>query len=194
MLVLCAIGGFSSLNASIYTLTPSEQLYVMLSDNIAMNNGVVAGDVGVGVGVGAGLFVQNDAFIEASPPYSGTAYFQGGVNCSGAGCPVNVAGGTVAFSANVTTAINDYNNLITTLEGLTGATPLGAFTGGTLGPGLYDATSLTLSNATTGSLTLDAGGNPNAQFVIRASSLSVTGTGGHQSDKRSATRQRDHPG
>jgi hypothetical protein len=150
----------------------------MLSDNIVMNNGVVAGDVGVGVGVGAGLFVQNDAFIQANPPtYTGTAYFQGAVNCSGAGCPSNVAGGTQAFTGNVTTAINDYNNLVTTLEGLTGATSLGAFSGGTLTPGLYDATSLNLSDATTSSLTLDAGGNPNAQFVIRVPNLNVTGTG-----------------
>jgi hypothetical protein len=124
-----------------------------------------------------GLFVQIDAFIEANLPYTGTAYFQGGVNCSGAGCLVNIAGGTVANSANVTTAINDYNTLITTLEGLTGATQLGAFTDGTEGPGLYDATSVTLNDATTSSLTLDAGGNPNAQFVIRTSSFDANGTG-----------------
>jgi hypothetical protein len=145
----------------------------MLSDNITMFDGVVAGDVGVGVNLG----VQTSAFVNANPPYTGTAYFQGAVSCSFSGCPGNVAGGTVANSANVTAAINDYNTLITTLEGLTGATPLGAFTGGTLGPGLYDATSITLNDSTTSSLTLDAGGNPNAQFVIRASSLNVSGTG-----------------
>jgi len=171
--LLFAGAGCAQLQASIYSLTGPEQLFVSLSENLVLNGGTLYGDAGIV----SSLDVEPPAFVLADAPYTGTAYFAGAVNCSGGGCPGNLAGGTVANSATVTAAINDYNNLITTLEGLSGATQLGNFNGGTLSPGLYQVGTLTLTDANTSSLTLDAGGNPNAQFVIRVDKFSIGGTG-----------------
>jgi hypothetical protein len=173
VLLLAATGGLSQLRAGIYSLTSSQQQFVSLSENLILQGGSLYGDVGIH----SSLDVEPPAFVLADAPYTGTAYFSGAVNCSGAGCPGNLAGGTVANSANVTTALNDYNNLITTIMGLTGVMQLGNFNGGTLSPGVYHVNTLTLTDANTSSLTLDAGGNPNAQFVVMVDRFNIGGTG-----------------
>src|SRR5262252_4569588 len=104
VLLLATAGSVSQLRASIYSLTGPEQLFVTLSENLVLQGGTLYGDAGIH----SSLDVEPPAFVLADPPYTGTAYFSGAVNCSGGGCPGNLAGGTVANSATVTAAINDY--------------------------------------------------------------------------------------
>jgi len=67
-----------------------------------------------------------------------------------------------------------YNSLITTLTSLSGTSVVVA-NGTTLTAGVYTATSFSIN--TTSGLTLDAQGNPNAQFVIRTSNPNISGSG-----------------
>jgi hypothetical protein len=162
------LGCFSELRGSIYSLTSSEQLFVTLSNQLIVNNTTsIKGDVGLG-GTGPSLQIQNTASISALAPYLGAADFAGAISCSGTGCPGSVAGGLKANVPSVTTAITDYNNLVTTLTGLSGGTSI-AISPGTGGqtistPGLYDVTSFNMAFGG-GNLTLK--GNATDQYVFR---------------------------
>jgi hypothetical protein len=162
------LGCFSELRGSIYSLTSSEQLFVTLSNQLIVNNTTsIKGDVGLG-GTGASLQIQNTASISALAPYTGAADFSGATSCSGTGCPGSVGGGLKANVSSVNTAITDYNNLVTTLTGLSGGTSI-AINPGTGGqtistPGLYNVTSFNMAFGG-GNLTLS--GNATDQYVFR---------------------------
>lgn len=165
-------GSLSSLRAAIYSLTGPEQQFVSLSQILILNNSsVIKGDVGLS----STLEMQSTASILALPPYTGAADFSGSVTCIPVSpCPGGpVAGGTHAGIANVTTAISNYNNLISMLTGLSGGTNVAinpASTGQTLStPGLYNATSFTMT--TGGNLTLS--GISTDQYVIRVPGVST---------------------
>jgi hypothetical protein len=90
-------------------------------------------------------------------------------------------GGTVTgtIHAGDTTAANAQTDLTTAYNDAAAQTPatsVGASIGGgqTLLPGVYNSTS---SLGVTGSLTLDAGGDPNAVFVFQAGSTLITDPG-----------------
>jgi hypothetical protein len=117
---LVILGCLSDARGSIYSLTPSEQLFVTLSNQLVMSQPTtIFGDVGLG-GAGASVNIQNTSFVKPLSPYTGTADFSGATSCSNTGCPpaTNIAGALQANVASVTTAINDYNNLVTTLTGI----------------------------------------------------------------------------
>jgi hypothetical protein len=167
---LIFFGGFSYLRATTvsYTLTGAQQAFISLSNNLIINGGsVLNGDVGVTNNVN----IPNGK-IAAYAQFPGTASFSGAVSCTS--CIGDIAGGTIANDPTVSTAISDYNSLITTLTALSGATPVAVANGTTLTPGLYQATSFSLNNTT--GLTLNAGGNSNAQFVIRVPSFNISGS------------------
>jgi hypothetical protein len=158
------------LRASTYTLSPTQQLYVSLSNNLILNAGaVISGDVAVTTNVSA-----SNGSIVSYAQFPGSASFSTAVSCTGC-TSANVAGGTKVDTTNVTNAISQYNSLITTLTNMTGATSVAIANGTTLTPGLYDASSFSLNNST--GLTLNAQGNPNAQFVIRMPTFSISGKG-----------------
>ena len=172
LFLLGVIGSLSSLRASTYSLTGPEQLFVSLSKTLILDNSsVIKGDVGLS----SDLQMQNTTSILALPPYTGAADFSGSVTCIPASpCPGGtVAGGTHGSIANVTTAINDYTNLISMLTGLSGGTNIAInppAAGQTLStPGTYNATSFTMT--TGGNLTLN--GTSTDQYVIRVPGLST---------------------
>lgn len=164
LILLAAAGGISPLQAALYTLTANEQLYVSLSNDLIVNNTtVIHGDVGLG-GTGTSLQIQNTASITPFSPYTGSVSFSGATTCSGNGCPpaTNVAGGLKANISSVTNAVNDYNNLVSTLTAMTGGTNIAITGNQTLStPGLYNATSFNMA----GNITLS--GNSTDQYVIR---------------------------
>lgn len=89
--------------------------------------------------------------------------------------PCTLTGTRNAANTAAATAQGDLTTAYNQLAGLACGTTLTADLGGTtLAPGVYCSTS---SQGLTGVLTLDAGGNPNATFVIQvASALTVAGS------------------
>ena len=79
VLLAIGFGSIATLHASIFSLTPSEQLFVSLSNNLVVNNvSAIQGDVGL-AGTGAMLSIQSTASIQALSPYTGAADFSGAV-------------------------------------------------------------------------------------------------------------------
>jgi hypothetical protein len=168
VLLLGIVGSFSCLRGAIYSLSPTEQLYITLSNNLVLNGGsILHGDVGVTTNVN----IPNGS-IASYVQFPGTASFSGAVSCTS--CTGKIAGGTVANDTNVSNAISQYNSLITTLQSTVGINVGAVTNGATFTTGVYDATSLSINTAA--GITFDAQGNPNNQFVLVFPSANIAGS------------------
>ncbi len=84
--------------------------------------------------------------------------------------------GTMQVGSADTTAYNDFLTAYSQVQSRTGGSVLPALAGSTLTPGLYSSSAAAGMAASTGA-TLDAGGNPNAVFVIQVNGALTLGAG-----------------
>src|ERR1700729_1126233 len=82
------------------------------------------------------------------------------------GFPPGVIVGTMQVGSADATAYNDMLTAYAEVQARTGGTALPALPGATLTPGLYTA-GAAVAGPASGIVTLDAGGDPNAEFVIQ---------------------------
>lgn len=95
------------------------------------------------------------------------------------GFPPGVVSGTIHTADAATLAAKTDAAALYTLLAAHSATAIPAnLNGQTLTPGYYSTGTANLAASGAGTLTLDAGGDPNAIFVIKASSTLTTGAGG----------------
>lgn len=92
------------------------------------------------------------------------------------GFPPGVIVGNMQVGAADATAYNDMLTADAQVQARTGGTSLAALTGATLAPGLYTAAAA-LAVPALGVVTLDAGGDPNAVFVIQVDGALSLGAG-----------------
>jgi hypothetical protein len=92
------------------------------------------------------------------------------------GFPPGVLVGTMQVGSADTTAYNDFLTAYAEVQSRPAGTTLPALAGATLTPGLYTSTAAAGLAAST-AVTLDAGGNPNAVFVIQVNGALSLGAG-----------------
>jgi hypothetical protein len=158
---------FTTVNA---TFTPWVNL------NSAGNFGILAG---VGISNAAGFSVINDMNVGIYPgARSSVTGFPPGIVVNGA---IICSDDGAAQAALLLQAKTDLTNAYLQAEGATAPAPAtvsGDQGGKTLAPGIYKSTSTLLISA--GNLTLDGGGDPNAQWIFQIASAFTTvgGAGG----------------
>lgn len=99
-----------------------------------------------------------------------------GAPAAASGFPPGVLNGTMQVGSADTTAYSDFLTAYTETQSLTGGVALPSLAGATLTPGLYTA-SAAAGLPASGIVTLDAGGNPNAVFVIQVNGALSLGAG-----------------
>jgi hypothetical protein len=92
------------------------------------------------------------------------------------GFPPGVVTGTIRVGSADATAYSDMQAAYTEIQNRTGGTALPAMAGATLTPGLYTATAAAGLAAST-TVTLNAGGDPNAMFVFQINGALSLGAG-----------------
>jgi hypothetical protein len=99
-----------------------------------------------------------------------------GAPATASGFPPGVLDGTMQVGSADATAYNDFLTAYSEVQSRAAGTALPALAGATLTPGLYTATAAAGMAAST-VLTLDAGGDPNAVFVIQVNGALSLGAG-----------------
>lgn len=150
---------------TIYTLTPAEQYYSFLSQNLIVNKPpVVDGTAGLFTG---GLLTLSSGVL------NGEADFQGSRNDNNSGT-YSVTGGEFANVPLVGTAASDAAGLAATVAALTPTATFTSITSSqTLTAGVYDVQTINLGSTNT--LTLSAT-SASDQFVIRVSTDFILGS------------------
>jgi hypothetical protein len=147
---------------------------------VAGSQSVSAQEVQVGLGTASSFAVLAGSTVTNTGPSS----ISGDLGVSPGSAVVGFPPGTVTngvIHAADAVALQAQLDLVTAFNVAAGLTPTAAIVadlgGQTLSPGVYSGGALGL----TGTLTLDAQGNPNAVFVFQASSTLITGSGSNVS-------------
>ena len=158
---------------SLMSIPVTATTYYGIDSNLAFFN--LLGTQNLSIGFDGASAVTGDVgsinlAFGASSTVSATAYLSGGQTCS-SNCG-SVLGGYVFNSTQYAASVSAWNNLAGTLNALP-ATSVSIFSSTTLTSGVWQATSTVFLSSQT--LTLDAQGDPNAQFVVRAGSVYMDG-------------------
>ena len=165
-LVISLVFGMSGLSpvvaATTVDLDAADDFAVLAGSGITNTNpSVVTGDAGLSPTTGAAIGLP-------VAQVTGTVY------------AVDAAGplGSIENPALLTTAKNDltaaYNDAAGRAMDTAVTSDLGTFNGGTLTPGVYEDNGAPDSLSLTGTLTLDAQGDPNAVFIFKSGSTLTT--------------------
>ena len=146
----------------------------LLTSALAFAPLAVASTPTVDLGQAAGYAVISGASVDNT----GNSTVRGdiGAPTTASGFPPGVLDGTMQVGSADTAAYNDFLTAYSEVQSRTGGAALPALAGATLTPGLYTATAAAGMAAST-VLTLDAGGNANAVFVIQVNGALSLGAG-----------------
>jgi hypothetical protein len=126
----------------------------------------------LGGNLGMTTFTSGNVALTAFNGYGGNTDYTGAESGSHAGA--TIAGSVNTSVGTIPTALSNWASLATTVAGFAG-TSLGTITTSqTLTTGVYD---LGINFGAGDLLTLDAGGDPTAQFILRVSSFSISSGG-----------------